>query len=65
MNKWDCKEGGDGKCFERRKVRVACLYGNEIERERRGIIMGSNGIIAGVQETERTREGVTILLNDE
>ena len=57
-NKCDCKEGGGGGSFQRRKVRVACLDGGEIEREERGFMMWSYGIIADVQEMERAREGV-------
>ena len=36
------------------------LNGDEVER----VWCGVNGIIAGVQEIERAREGVAILLND-
>ena len=71
INKWDCREGLllFGECeegidsgrFQRRKVRVACLDGEEIEREW-GVIMMR--IIAGVQEIERAKERVAILLND-
>ena len=41
QNKWDCKEGGGGGHFQRRKVEVACLNGDEIEREWKGIMMFS------------------------
>ena len=43
--------------FQRRKIRVVCLDGEESCR-------GLNGIIAGIQEMERDREGLAILLND-
>ena len=56
-NKWNCEEGGRGECFQRRKVRVACLDGGENEREWRGIICGVNGINAGLQVMERARGG--------
>ena len=49
-NKWNCEEEGGGGRFQRRKVRIACLDGHEIEREGRGIMGGVNGIIAAVQE---------------
>ena len=53
-NKWDCEEGGGCGCFWKVK-----LKGNgEVSG------CGVNGIIAGVQEMERPREGVAILLND-
>ena len=61
-NKWVCKEGGGCGCFHRRKV--ACLGGDEIERERRGIMVWSKWHHSGVLEMERAREGVAILLND-
>ena len=57
-NKWDYKQGGNGGCFQRNKVRAACLE-DKIERERQGV----NGIIVGLQ-MERPREGVAIMLND-
>ena len=32
-NKWNFEEGGGGGCFPRRKIQVACLDRDEIERE--------------------------------
>ena len=44
-----CEEGGGGGRFQRRKLRIASLDGDEIEREWRGIMVCEvNGIIAGV-----------------
>ena len=40
-NKWDNEEGGGGEHFQRRKVQVACLDGDIIEREWRGIMVWS------------------------
>ena len=40
-NKWDCKEGGGDEHFLRRKVQVACLDRDEVEREWRGIMVKS------------------------
>ena len=48
-NKWNCEEGGGGGRLQRRKVRIACFEGDEI---------------AGVQEMERAKKLVAILLND-
>ena len=65
-NKWDCEEGGDSGHLQRRKVQVACLDRDEIEREWKGKASrcGVSGIIAVVQEMERAKEWVPILLND-
>ena len=63
-NKWNCKEGGVGEHFQRRKVRVACLDRDKIEGNGEASWCKVNGISAGVQEMERAREGVAILLND-
>ena len=38
-NKRNCEEGGGGGRLQRRKVRIACLDGGEIEREGRGIMV--------------------------
>ena len=43
---------------------MVCLDGDKIKRKREASWCGVNGIIAGVQEMERAREGVAILLND-
>ena len=40
-NKWECEEGGGGGRFQRRKVQTACLDGDKIEKEWRGIMMGT------------------------
>ena len=32
-NKWNCEEGGGGGRFQRSKVRVAWLDGDELEKE--------------------------------
>ena len=51
--------------IQRRKARIAFLDGDEIEREGRGIMVsGFNVIFASVQEMERARERVALLLND-
>ena len=57
-NKCSCEEGVGGGRFQRRKVRIACLL---VLREKK---LKVNGIITGVREMERAREGGAILLND-
>ena len=63
-NKWDCEEGRGGGCLWKGKVRIGCLDGDKIVRKWRISWCGVNGIIAGVQEMERSREGVAVLLDD-
>ena len=63
-NKWNCKEGGDGERFQKRKVRVACLAETKLKGNGEVSCCGENGIIASAQEMERARERVAILLND-
>ena len=43
---------------------MVCLEGDKMERNGKVSWYGVNGIIAGVQEMERARERVAILLND-
>ena len=38
-NKWNCKEEGSNGCFLRSNVQAACLDGDEIEMEGRGIMV--------------------------
>ena len=54
--KWYCEERGSGRCFKKGKVLV--------EWEREVLWFRVNGFIFGVEEIERARKGVTILLND-
>ena len=63
-NKWDCKKGRGGGCFQRRKFRVACFDETKLKGNREVSWWGINGIIAGVQEMERVKEGVAVLLKD-
>ena len=62
-NKLDCEEGGCNGCLQKGRVSIACLDGDKIERKWRIIMVWSNGI-TGVQEMERAKEGVAVLLND-
>ena len=63
-NKWDCEERGGGGHFQRRKVRVACLDGDEVGREWRGIMVLHKWHHSWSSGDDRAKEGVAILLND-
>ena len=54
-NKWDCEEKGKGRCFQKGKV----------AKEWEVLWCGMNGIITGIQEIERAREGLAVLMKDE
>ena len=58
-NKWDCEEGGGGGHFQRRKVQVACLDRDKIEKEWRCMMMWSKWHYCQCSslDTERTDEG--------
>ena len=62
-NKWNYEEGGGSGRFQRRKVRVACLDGDEIERERRDILVWSKWYHCQCSR-DGAKESVAILLND-
>ena len=47
--KWDWEEGGDGGCFQRRKVQVSCLDLAKLKGNGEVPWCGVNGIIVGVQ----------------
>ena len=65
MNKLNCEEGGGEGCFKRGKVRVACLDGDKAGRKWRSIMAWSKlHHCQCVQEMERAREGMVILLDD-
>ena len=63
-NKWECEEE---VVDDFRKGKFKLLVLTEMKLKGNGEVSwyGVNGIIAGVQEIERAREGVAILLNDE
>ena len=61
-NKWNYEEGGGGGRFQTRKVRVALLNGDEIERKWRGILVWSKWHHCWCSGD---MEGVAILLKDE
>ena len=58
------EEGEGDRRFQKGKVKVACLYRDETEREWRGIMVWSKWCHSAVQEMGRARKGVAILLND-
>ena len=60
-NKWNCEEAGGCGWFRRVKVRVASLDGDEIERERRGIMVCSKWHHCWCSDV---KEIVGILLNE-
>ena len=42
MNKGNCEDGGGGGRFQRRKIRIACLDGDKIERYHGVVFMRCN-----------------------
>ena len=50
--------------FRKRKCELFGLVDSKLKGNREVSWCGENGIIAGVQEMERAREGVAVLLND-
>ena len=63
-NKWDCEQGRGMDIFRKGKFELVVLTKTKLKGNGEVSWCGVNGIIAGVQEMERSKEGMAVLLND-
>ena len=63
-DKWDCKERGSGNIFRRRKFELLVLTEEKLKGNGAVSWCKVNGIV-GVQEIERARECVAVLMSSE
>ena len=63
-NKWGCEEGGVVDIFRKGKFDLFALTETKLKGNGEVSWCGIIGIITGIQEKERAREGMASLLND-